>query len=488
MDKNPSKKKQSVKLVFVYVFMMVAIILAVVVATLFLLGYRFNLSTYNIEQHALLQFSSSPSGASVSIDNNTIFAQTPNKSIVEPGVHEIAIWKDGYQTWTKTVNAKVSNLSLPSYALLVPKNLSVEPVIKYDSIFASLASPSQKRILLQEATGSTTLKLVDVSSDDIKSSDVVLPTTILSKINDAGVTHAIQLVKWDNGDRYVLAKHLYGENVEWLVIDTQDVQLSKNITTTFNVAIDSADFDGTGGNKFYILTSGIIRTLNLSDGTISRTLVNNVKDFSFHEDLNTAVYHGTNGSTEDPKQVVGIYRSGDANPSIIQTIDNTNAKIRVTAGTYISENYLVIAVDQKVTILSGSFPSGTDDNNNLQEIASFDVNGEIDELLFSPSHKFVLVKSGLNFASYDLEYQTLYQPSLQCQNTQVQLKWLEDNYLWTDCDGHLIIREFDGNNITVINSLVTGQDVNLTSNGRWLYSIDKTDVGFQLQRVRMILP
>jgi hypothetical protein len=49
------------------------------------------------------------------------------------------------------------------------------------------------------------------------------------------------------------------------------------------------------------------------------------------------------------------------------------------------------------------------------------------------------------------------------------------------------MREFDGANVNTINPVVAGQTVTLSENGRWMYSIGKTETGFSLQRVRMIL-
>ena len=68
------------------------------------------------------------------------------------------------------------------------------------------------------------------------------------------------------------------------------------------------------------------------------------------------------------------------------------------------------------------------------------------------------------------------------------LRWLDDNYMWSDLGGSLTIREFDGTNKHTINAVQAGQGVTLTDNGRYLYSINKSTTGYQLQRVRMILP
>jgi hypothetical protein len=67
------------------------------------------------------------------------------------------------------------------------------------------------------------------------------------------------------------------------------------------------------------------------------------------------------------------------------------------------------------------------------------------------------------------------------------LKWLDDDHLWSDYAGNLSMRDFDGLNAININTVATGYDVTLTHNERYLYSIGKTDTGYQLQRVRLVL-
>ena len=103
---------------------------------------------------------------------------------------------------------------------------------------------------------------------------------------------------------------------------------------------------------------------------------------------------------------------------------------------------------------------------------------------------YLLVQSGANFASYDIEHKKVTTSVVASDVTTAvgPLKWLDDNYVWSDYNGSVTIREFDGANSHLINEVVIGQDVVLSQNGRYLYSIGKNVTGYQLQRVRMILP
>src|ERR1035437_481705 len=103
MSSKNQKRKKLIKRIFVNLFMTLSVIVLVTFVTFFMLGFRFDSNNGNLEQNAFLQFSSTPSGATVSIDDIVIGAKTSSKSSVQAGKHTVVMWRDGYQTWQKTV-------------------------------------------------------------------------------------------------------------------------------------------------------------------------------------------------------------------------------------------------------------------------------------------------------------------------------------------------------------------------------------------------
>ena len=152
MHHNPSKKKMVAKLAVIYTIMIIATISIVTFIALFMLGYRFDTTKGQIEQYGLLQFASTPSGGTVKVDDKIVGSSTPSKKSVEAGTHTVQMWRDGYETWSKTVEVKSGTLIWLNYTLFVPKKLSVEPVANFDSVAYSLASPNGKYILIQTKT------------------------------------------------------------------------------------------------------------------------------------------------------------------------------------------------------------------------------------------------------------------------------------------------------------------------------------------------
>jgi len=480
------KRKEFYRLMTIYAVMALAVVTIVVFIVMFLLGYRFDTGKGHIEQYAFMQFSSKPSGANITINGKAVDAKTPTKNSVSAGKYDIVMWRDGYETWQKTVDLKAGTLAWLNYALLVPKNLSVEPVANYATMYVSLVSPDSRNMLVAEHSDVPTFDMVNLTSDLISSNKLVIPTNIYSDPFTVGVTHIFQPESWDDGGRYILVKHNYGDKFEWLVMDTQNISATKNITRLLNITASQISFAGTSGNILYALDSlGDIHKLDLSASTVSRPLVSSATKFSVYKS-NIITYVGNNISN----QFVGVYRDGDDKSYNLRSVPITQSpQLQIATAEYFNENYVAITDGKKVDILSGSYPNTANgDTASLKLVATFTVDNNIGELSFSPTGEYVFVQSGASFASYDLEYQILKSSTISGDGAVSTLKWLDDNYIWSDRDGNLTIREFDGFNIHKINTVSIGQSVTLTHNGRFIYSVNQNETGYQLQRVRMILP
>lgn len=491
MYRRASKKKELIKRIAVYAAMTVSVVVIVAGLVFVILGYRFDTDNGRVEQSALLQFATNPSGATIEIDGAAIGPKTPTKSSVLAGTHKFVMWRDGYETWQKTLDIKAGTLTWLNYARLVPKNRTVAAVAQYTSVNASLATVDGHDMLIQQDAAIPTFQLVNLQSDDIKTTTLTIPGALYSDASTAGVVHSFRVDQWDSGGRYVLLQHNYGDKKEWLVLDTNDIGATKNITKLLNFDISSAKLSGTSGNILYVLgASSDIRKIDLAAGTISRPLATNVTSFELFE-TNVLTYVGTD-LTNPAKRVVGLYREGDSSPHVIRTVSSAaDVPLGIATSRYFNQDYVAIIEGNKVSILRGSYPdSNSNDTSSLALFDSFNFVTGINRVSFSAAGDYMLVQSGANFSSYDIEHKKVAQSVLASDITATvgPLKWLDDTYLWSDYGGEVTIREFDGTNNNTINKAVIGQDAVLSQNGRYIYSIGKNATGYQLQRVRMILP
>ena len=213
-----------------------------------------------------------------------------------------------------------------------------------------------------------------------------------------------------------------------------------------------------------------------------------MSSFSLYQ-TNVITYVGTDPS-DAKKTVVGLYKEGDNAPHILRSVTTTNDPLHIATAHYYNKDYVVISQGKHVDITSGSYPSSSSsDMSSLRQFASFDFTGNVDSVSFSPKADYLLVQSGVHFESYDIEYQQAsdYMLTTDTNVTVPAIKWLDDDHTYTDYNGSLVMREFDGGNASTLNQSSPAQGVALSQNGKFIYSIGKTATGYQLQRVRMML-
>lgn len=482
MNKKSLSRKKLLKRIAVYGLMVVSVILITLIVSLFTLGYRLNSNDGQIERYSMIQFNSIPSGAKIFIDGTATGLKTPEKATVKAGRHTIVMQLDGYKVWSKAIEIEAGMLDWLNYAILVPESLSVEPVLNFNTVASSISSSDAKYIIAQPDLALADFSLIDVSAKDVKTKNLTIPSTIYS-VATPGNVHQFKLHRWSDGSRYVLIEHIYGSKPEWLVMDVEDVSLTKNITAIFDLDISDIWFNGGSGSSFFVLGSGDIRKLEISAGTISRPLVSGVDKFIVY-DSKILCYVGT-GQILDQK-TVGLYRDGDDSSYIIRKYDNSkDSKINVDLTSYYNEYYISISTGKSVEILSGSFPISPQ-IDSLKVFAFFDFEYDIDKLSFNRSGRHLIAESKVAFMSYDIERKNAIVSSFDDNDERISLEWLDDNYVWTDRSGKLTIREFDGENAHYLNDVAADQAVLLTSNDKYIYSINTVQDGtYQLQRISM---
>ncbi len=489
MFKKPTKRQFIIRRIILSTVATFSVIIIATVAILFMLGYRLDSGNGRLEQGALLQFDSSPNGADVYVDGYSIGSRTATKHTVVAGTHTVKMTRSGYQDWTRTLNLDAGTLTWLDYTRFVPQERPVQTVATYQSLASMKMSPDNKWALGHEKADAATFQLVDLRAQEIKSSTLVLPQTAYSDAETEGVAHSFTPVLWETGGRYVLVKHLYKDQTEWIVMDTQNVAQSVNITRVFSTGFNDIQFAGTNGKVLYGLTNdGTIRKIDLSAETLSRAFVTHVESFSIYD--NTIISYVGIDPNDAAKRVAGVYRDGDEAPHVLRTAASLDVPLKITTGRYFSDNYVAIAEGNVVTVLKGSYPgSSSQDTSSLAHYATFDLTGVVSALSFSREGDYVVAQSGASFMSYEIEHKRAASGVVAVNDGQnaSTLKWLDVAHLWNDDNGTLLMRDFDGTNIFSIMAVEPGFDATLSQNGRFFYAVGKNESGYHLQRVKMVL-
>lgn len=487
MFKRPTQKQQLFERVAVSVLAIVLVVSVVTVTIFFTLGYRLDSDSGKLQQGALLQFDSRPNGANVWINGEYAGVRTGGKKMVLAGEQVVTFARSGYQDWGRKLDIRSGTLTWLDYVRLVPVNRPVETSASFDGVNKGLASPDRKKYLVQESNSSLTYKLADLTSDTVKIDEQIIQPDFLVGENMTlleGEPFAVDIVKWDQGSRYLLAKATKGDIRKWLVIDTQNIDSSRNVSDSLNVDIEHVDFVGNDGRTLYaLLTDGTLRKLDLGNQTISRALVSGVSAFNVNHETKVVGYIGVD-QNDSARAVAGVYRDGDASGYVLRgTV--TGAPLSVSSATYHGSDYFAVSEGNSVAVLRGNYPRSEAEVSLLKVRDTIRLDDPVLSVSFSATGRFLVAQSESQTLGYETEHRRYNVGSASGSSGAVN--WLDAAYIWNTVDGSLKIRDFDSSNISDIMKVLPGYDATLSQSGRYIYAIGTNNDTPALQRVRMIL-
>lgn len=157
--------RRALSLLFALTFLIAAPALIISTA-----GYRYNFLKGRIERTGVVFVSSKPSGAHVLIGGNDTEKTTPSRvRRLLPGTYAVGLEKDGYHSWTKTVDVRSRETTfLNNIALFL--DVAPEPLLDVP-VDQAIFSPDRSRAAALSVTESS----VEVRVVDLRSGEMSLP-------------------------------------------------------------------------------------------------------------------------------------------------------------------------------------------------------------------------------------------------------------------------------------------------------------------------
>jgi hypothetical protein len=487
----PSKRTQLFQRVAVYAVMSIAVITLVTALVMVILGYRFNREDGQIEQGGLVQFSSQPSGASVALDGVNFGSRTATKTTMTAGSHLVSMSRTGYQEWRKSINVVPGAVLWLNYARLVPTDLPVSRLAEFATVTSSAVSVDKRWMAVKSDVASPEINLFDISQADVVSAKLTLPATSYTQPSEGKGGQQFSLQTWDPSSRYLLVKHTIDEvaRPEWLVVDTQNVANTKNITTLLDVDISKLLFTRNNSQVVYAQIGHDVRKIDIGGATLSRPLLSNVAEFAQYRD-DTLVF-ASRIDTTTKQRTVGYYKDGeDASRVVRSYTDDGTTPLHFAINDYFGDTYLAFSYGSGIEVLTGDLPTNSKETDALKLVSKFTTAEPTQFLDIVTDGRFIVAQAQNSYTVYDLELKKYTTTPLKgAASTDKKLEWLDGYMPWSDRDGILRLYEFDGANQHDIMTVVSGQAATLSRNGTYLYAIGKTDdTHYHLQRVQMILP
>ena len=230
MDPELRARRAQWRVIISEAIMVLAVIATVAVLAFLVSGYWVN-SDFKVERQGLLQISSIPTGADVEIDGNSggFFGRTNTSKVLSSGEHTIKLTKEGYDSWSRTIDISEGLLYRVHYPRLFLENRDRSSVLTATTATFATVSPSRAQMLIGNNTTSWTL--LSLERDKLDPRTVNLPANFPSTSRMSG-------------DSASTAGIFTGEIIEFLVKTADHGCGSPFIRCSFALspAIDSARF------------------------------------------------------------------------------------------------------------------------------------------------------------------------------------------------------------------------------------------------------
>ena len=482
MKKSASKRRQVIARTVVYSVMTLSVVVLVAVLMLIVLGYSFNQRDGRLEQGGLLQFASTPTGAIVTLNEMTVGQRTNTKLTVDSGSHSVSYDRAGYRPWKKTISIEPGQIGWLNYARLIPTDVNAESQRTFTNLAGSLASPGHKWILIHPAADQPVFELADIQGDSVKYTTITIPETAYTAPT-AGLPQTFSMESWSMNEEAVLIKHTYDEGkIEWLLVSRNEPQKTVNISAALGIAPSKLIFAGGGSRLLFVQTDDIVRRINLDDLTLTRPLASKVESFTPFDEK-TITYVTT--ADETGKRTVGYAATDIDQPVALRTYPADGLPLQAQLKVYFNKRYLSVAHGQTLLIENGTLPT-KNNKGDLKVYAQATIPVGLTKLSVSSNGRFVVAEVPDGYATYDLELKK-YDKTTWAQTTTVQrpLMWLDDYIIWSDNGGQLRIYDFDGANQQNVMQVAEGNMASISPNGKYIYTITKSDKGFDLSRAQL---
>lgn len=479
-----TKRAERRRLLLTYTLVPLFIGAVVALLVFYMLGWRFSLTDHTVSQGGLLQFASQPTGATITVDTYELPSKTNTRYDAAAGLHTITMRQNGYIPWQKTVTLQPGKVLWLNYARLIPEKITHDSLVSYAKLSRSLASTTGQIVLTLPHADKAELQRIELG-DTVRPETVAIPDSLL-KTNVKN--SRFNLASISKSGRYAIIEHTYTKGHEWLLIDTESVNNSQNITTIIGGDSELPIFSTADPRKLYTLVNHDVRLVDASALTLSAPIISNVAEFNQSAQGTLAYVSRVNGSPS--QRTAGYYVPGDQKPYVVRTFyDDGKATLRFLIGSFGAKTYFAMQYGTTIEINSTrSLIHTTDDQLQLASVATLAVPNDTDSIVFSPGGRFIMAQRAATYLTYDLELNSLATTSLKGPaDSRQALGWLDQYIVWSDRDDTLRLYEFDGANTSAIGNVVQNQAVVLSSNNEYIYAFQKPSNSDAAQLVRFHL-
>lgn len=435
--------------------MTVVVVIMVIILTFVAMGYKLD-KDGELSQNGLVQISTQPTGATVTLDGDTLFARTNTSRSLSAGKHTVSLTRSGYDTWEKTITIKSGWLYKLDYPRLFKLERETETVLEFKEGLEFLSMSTDRNNILYAEKGSAKWVWLRVRGDEAEKHEIDIAE--LFGLTE-GFTGEIREIVWSGSGDRVLVDWADGTTHLNIAVNLARPENSVNLTREFGMDFSRVRPASNSADKLYVTEGGNLRSISLGNKEISRILVTNVADF---DNLESKVLFVT-GVDEAGIQTIGYYADGDKTPIVLETVAGDGVKLAISE--YLDEEYLTIAVGPEVSVYKVEDLTEEKKIEDLtrEEQATFAAAPA--ELKVYNRGRLVMAREGTKVLMFDMEQGQFVEYELESEPEG----WLDGFLIANVADGKLIARDFDGENRRELVAAVSGYQAMVAANEKFLY-------------------
>ena len=458
MDPERAKRRQSAKVIISEIIMVATVILTVAILALLVSGYWLN-ADFTVERQGLLQVSSIPTGATVSIDGveSSWLQRTNTSKVLSSGEHTITLTKDGYDSWSKTINVSEGLVYRIHYPRLFLNDRTPDDMLDTSGTTLASVSPDHSYLLLINNT--TEWSLINLDSENIKPTKIDVSklfssVSLAADANKGLFTGEIIDISWDYDGNHALFQVKSGDTTEWVLLDVKDAKKSVNLTRDFGGNFTEIQILDNSSNNLLAIQNGNLHKIDLPGKSISAVLVESIINFD-HYNGNEVIFSAANTNQEDSTKpyYIGLIKIGDDK---ITTLDYTSNPAKVTLSKFYEDKYITILEDNLVTLYK---------KDDFEKLADFELSFTPDKMKVGHSGEFITMSLDNNIATLDMESTAV----REWQPDNTHFGWIDNDMIYAISDSQLIVYDYDGLNRRIISTNVSGHFPAAITNNKWLY-------------------
>ena len=457
MDPERTKRRQSVKVIISEIIMVITVVLTVAILALLVSGYWLN-ADFKVERQGLLQISSVPAGANVSIDGveSSWLERTNTSKVLSSGEHTVTLTKDGYDSWSKTINISEGLVYRIHYPRLFLNDRTPENVLDTSGTTLATVSPDHSYLLLINNT--TEWSLINLDSEDIKPTKLdvskLFSSVSLATDADKGLfTGEIISIDWDYDGNHALFQVKSKDSLEWVLLDVKDAAKSVNLTKQFGSNFTDIQILDNSSNNLIVIQNNNLHKIDLPGKALSSVLVENVINFD-HYNGNEIIFSAVNADQNSTlPYYVGFIKIGD---NKITTLSYTSVPATVTLSKFYEDKYVTILEDNLVSLYK---------KEDFEKITDFKLSFNPNTMEVGHNGEFITMSSNANIATLDMESTSV----CEWQPDNTNFGWIDNDMIYAISDGQLIVYDYDGLNRRIISTNVSSHFPAAITNNKWLY-------------------